>query len=280
MPHSRIYKLLTVLFLVVASPLLRAQNAPIPHPTAPYNTAKQIDSVINAGMLTHRQQTYFATLYQTIANKIHTANQKHQFTDSGLIDYIQQQFTVYYLQALAKYTVGDSLPFAWKAALDSQYCKNCSYAQWLALGTNAHINHDLYFILLNYFKTNGTEGHNGKQARKTFLTISAKETDRIVLNFISTDPNISFFEGLLLKTGKGSVKRQMGRYMKTTWNRALKAAQHPEQENALTQKQTEYCNSNANRLLHPTFPLKIGFNILKSIDRLPFDTKLNMLKPQ
>ncbi len=237
----------------------------------------QIDSVIQYGLTKHTPQTYFATLYNTMVGEVCTANQNGHFTDSMLIDYIQNNFTHYYLRALSAYTTNDSLPYAWKVALDTQYCKNCSYLQWLALGTNAHINHDLYFILLDYFKTNGTANHNDKKVQKEFLIISAGETDRIVKNFVRADPNINWLEGLLIKGCKNDVKRQMKKFLKTTWQRAIEATEHPERKDELTRKQMEFAYKNTQKLLHPHFPIKVGFTMMKSLDSLPFETQLQML---
>lgn len=240
---------------------------------------EKIDSVVQQGKTTQSTVTYFAALYNTMLIEIQSANSTGHFTDSVLIDYIQKNFTSYYLNTLTAYNNNDSVPYAWMAALDTNYCKNCSYVQWLALGTNAHINHDLYFILLNYFNQFGTANHNAKKAQKEFFTISARETDRIVKVFIKTDPHISWLEGVLINSGKKGVKLQMKKYLRVTWNNALEAHKHPERQNAITQKQMAFARQNAQQFMHPKFPIKTGFKMMKSLDSLPFATKLSMLAP-
>ena len=258
--------------------IIFSQNIGVKNISTHTNSVQQIDSVVQLGLSTQTPQTYFAALYNTMVGEIHAANQNGHFTDSVLIDYIQNNFTQYYLYMLSAYKTNDSLPYAWKVALDTQNCKNCSYVQWLALGTNAHINHDLYYILLEYFKANGTTNHNDKKTRKEFFTISARETDRIVKNFVSTDPNINWLEGLLLRSGKNGVKMQMKKFLKITWKRAIEATEHPERKEELTRKQMKFTQKNAQKLLHPNFPIKTGFNMMNSLDRLPFETKIRMLK--
>jgi hypothetical protein len=240
---------------------------------------EKVDSVINIGKNTQAPQTYFAALYTTMVSEIQKANTKGHFTDSLLIDYIQKNFTDYYLNALNRYAKQDSLPYAWQAALDTSVCKNCSYVQWLALGTNAHINNDLYFILLTYFKQNGTTNHEAKKAQQQFFEISARETDRIVRVFIKTDPNINAFEGFIIKTGTRGVKKQMKKYLKTTWGNAMKAANNPTQETLITQKQLAFAQKNANNFLQKRLPIKMGFGMMKSLDKLSYETKISMLGP-
>lgn len=294
MGYNIIYILKMRLFFILKKPCISAILLLIPHiifsqnngeknnskVVSPAISIQQIDSVVNYGLTNHNPQTYFAALYNTMVGEIYAANQDGHFTDSVLIDYIQNNFTQYYLRALNAYTTNDSLPYAWKAALDTQNCKNCSYVQWLALGTNAHINYDLYFILLEYFKTNGTANHNDKKARKEFFMISARETDRIVKNFVRTDPNINWLEGFLIKNGKNGVKMQMKQFLKTTWQRAIEATEHPERKDELTRKQMQFIYSNAQKLLNPHFPIKLGFNMMKSLDQLSFETQLQMLEKE
>jgi hypothetical protein len=238
---------------------------------------EKIDSVLNEGKKTQAPQTYFAALYTTMVGEIQKANTQGHFTDSLLIDYIQKNFTDYYLNALNSYSNNDSLPGAWQAALDTSICKNCSYVQWLALGTNAHINHDLYFILLTYFKQNGTANHQAKKTQQEFFEISARETDRIVGVFIKTDPNINTIEGFFIKNGSKAVKKQMKKYLKTTWKNAMEAANNPTKEAAITQNQLNFAQKNANAFLKGRFPIKIGFNMMKSLDKLNYETKISML---
>lgn len=273
--------IISIALLLLAPSVLPAQTSAVQ--TSKLTTRKlvveKMDSVIQQGKATQKPTTYFATLYNTMLIQIQSANAAGHFTDSALIDYIQKNFTAYYLNALSAYQNNDSVPYAWRVAFDTNYCKNCSYVQWLALGTNAHINHDLYFILLSYFNQFGTANHNAKQTQNEFFTISAKETDRIVKVFIKTDPGISWFEGILLNSGKKGVKHQMKKYLKVTWINAFEAAQHPEKLNVITQKQMAFVKQNANRFIKPKFPIKTGFKMLHSLDNLPFDTKISMLTP-
>lgn len=240
---------------------------------------EKIDSVVQQGTTTQSPITYFAALYNTMLVEIQAANTTGHFTDSVLIDYIQKNFTAYYLNALTAYQNNDSVPYAWMAALDTNYCINCGYVQWLALGTNAHINNDLYFILLDYFGKYGIANHNAKKAQKEFFTISARETDRIVKVFIKTDPKINWLEGVLINTGKNGVKQQMKKYLRITWSNALEAATHPEKLAIITQKQMAFAQKNALQFIKPKFPIKTGFKMMKSLDNLPFATKISMLAP-
>lgn len=267
-----------VFFILIAFPLLVIGQHNTKKTYEP--TGKQrLDSVLMAATPDKLPLSYFTALYNTMIGEIQTANTQGHFTDTQLIDYIQRNFTSYYLNALGAHAIGDSIPYAWKAALDTGVCKNCSFSQWLSLGTNAHINHDLYFILLTYFKKHGTTSHNDKKARKEFFIISARETGRMVKLFIKTDPKINWAEGVVLKTGQNGVKLQMKQYLRKTWHNAMKAANNPEKEAEITQQQLAFANKNAKRFLHLRFPVKVGFNMMKSLDELPFETKIGMLGP-
>lgn len=269
---------LKILFVALVLPALLVGQHTTKQTYEP--TGKQrLDSVLMAAAPNQLPLSYFTALYQTMVGEIQTANTKGHFTDTQLIDYIQHNFTAYYLNALGAFAMGDSLPYAWQAALDTTVCKNCSFSQWLSLGTNAHINHDLYFILLAYFKQYGTAGHNNKKARKEFFIISARETGRMVKLFIKTDPNINWAEGVVLKTGQNGVKLQMKQYLRKTWHNAMRAANSPEKEAEITQKQLAFAYKNVQHFLHLRFPVKVGFKMMKSLDKLPFETKINMLGP-
>lgn len=273
--------------IISAILLLLAQSAITAQTTGGQNSklasrrliVEKIDSVVRQGKTTQSPITYFAALYNAMLSEVQNANSKGHFTDSALIDYTQKNFTAYYLNTLASYQNNDSIPYVWKVALDTNYCKNCSYIQWLALGTNAHINHDLYFILLNYFNQFGTTNHNAEKIQNEFLTISNRETNRIFDAFLETDSSFNEFEEALLRSGKSNIKSEMKNSLNYTWNNALEASNHPEKAAAITKKQLEYAQKNALRLTNPGLLTKTTLNLFKSLDALPFDIKIKMLAP-
>lgn len=253
---------------------------------APYNGCAQnagnspsatLDSLIEAGKSTQSPATYFALLYYSMRTKIGKGIEDNSFTDTQLVRFIHKKFAEKYLEARLAFERKDSVPGCWKVALDTS--QKLSYVQLLALGTNAHINHDLYFILKEYYTLHPEDIGNYKVSCQEIYTVSADETERVIDKFLEMDTTITGFNRRLIKLGRSHVKGIMRRSLNTVWKRAIKAAQNPEKEAGVTHKQMKLVDKNSCRFLYPNFLMKKGFNVLKGLDRFSFKTKAEMLTP-
>lgn len=241
------------------------------------NPATLLDSLIESGRKKQSPATYFARLYYTMRTKIGEGITSNTFTDSQLVRFIHTKFAEKYLTARLAFEQGDPVPSAWKAAFDTS--GQLSYVQLLALGTNAHINHDLYFILKEYYTLHPESAGNYKVTCREIFNISAEETERVMDRFLETDTSITGFNRLLIKIGRGHIKNIMRNSLDATWRRAIEATTHAEKAEEATQKQLKLVEKNTRRFMLPQFLMKKGFNILKGLDRLSFETKVQMLAP-
>lgn len=236
------------------------------------------DSARIANTVYKQPPAYFIALHHVMKNAFAEARRNNHFTDTLLLEHIQRGLAYHHLEALNAQYNGDSVSFAWRATLDTATCKNCTYLQHLALSTNAHLNHDLYFILVDFYKKYGTANHDYKKACKEVFTVSTQQTDRIISTFIAHS-SLSWFERQEIKVGKVLLKRLMKQTLGNTFKNAVQAARHPEKEPEITAKQIRFVKKNIRRFLCPRFPVKQGFNALSGLNALPFETKIKMLKP-
>ncbi|HYG16717.1 MAG TPA: DUF5995 family protein [Bacteroidia bacterium] len=239
--------------------------------------AAKLDSVIESGRKAQSPATYFALLYYTMRTKIGEGIDNNTFTDSQLVRFIHTKFAEKYLEARLAFENGGSVPNCWKAAFDTSV--KLSYVQLLALGTNAHINHDLYFILKEYYALYPEGTGNYKVTCNEIFTVSANETERVMDKFLETDTSIAGFNRFLIKMGRGHVKNIMRNSLNATWRRAIEAATNTGKTDKATQQQMKLVGKNTQRFLYPKFLMKKGFNILKGLDRFSFETKIQMLTP-
>lgn len=91
----------------------------------------------------------FNTTYLIITQAVAQKFGQHFFANDRNMEKLDLIFAQYYFDALFAYTQGNTCAPAWRLLFDS--CKRNNLHQWqyMGLGVNAHVNHDLPFTLRN-----------------------------------------------------------------------------------------------------------------------------------
>jgi hypothetical protein len=74
-------------------------------------------------------------------------DEPHFFQDNRYLIWEDTLFANYYFRTLSRYAAGESVPAAWKLALDAAHSGDADAAQDMLLGINAHVQRDMPYVV-------------------------------------------------------------------------------------------------------------------------------------